>query len=1106
MTTEEYKKSIRENANSSMFARDSFSSRMVPLKQGEEQYRGFNDSQAFNPDLDTPQGLMKLANEYGLGREAERMVKKSGGEQKEFFSGGFVMDVMDVLNIGSYGVVGMVKGVGFKEGVKNRESMSDEDSLGQYGWQGKVAGFALDIILDPFTYLSPLKLVTKVPGVVGGLKRAKDALLGEVEFIKIEGQQVMRREGGWSPLKALSERLVYGFGVDRKYLDSQMKIKAKAENKGAEMSDLISMISKSDTPGFQETIDFAEDGAVITKSLAQLRRGPMSKQITELYTAKDNLMKELLDVGYLSKETFDKHFDSYLTQTYDELLKERNKVPGFGGGGAGLDKKRRLEGLTPERRKELGQNTDAASVWSTTMLKMVSQLEKAKLQKNAAEHFSISADGIKAYEKAGGKAEELHTVRNDTTFKLGGKEAGLTKTLLAVNKTLAKVTKERGAALADDAELTTTLKNINDEMARLKTLSGEQLGEGISSLNRMLREGGLRDGATKKKPTSVGQVAIAESFSKFLNRGRKSDRLARSTIPTRKLLGEYLETTDSIAMEKAFMNPQMMYQWNSMEEFADAVRYPDKAKVFEEPADRLNKLSDAASDAKIKQAEKNTRKMGKLEQEKLVLEEGNRKVIDDVMTKLEDEYSDSLFAKTSILDRLEQAKMGQLAGRVIPKEMWKMLKQSFEPTVEIGENLILPFKNVKVVWNPGSYARNAVGAMIANWWVLGIGPWRVDRYLDATKELSQKGPAYREMTELGFTERDGQIGELTQSLLDNKGIRDSFGKQFGSKNIGTAKLKAANQKLVQAYGYTDNVAKVAAYKYGRKQGLSPEDAMRKAYVATFNYSEVTPFVHSMRRAIWGVPFITFSLKAVPLVATTLKNSPGKISVFGKARNSLFEAAGIEGEQEAEALPDWMAQDAFVMRLPWKDGQGRSMYFDMSYIIPFGAIMDGTAIKNPISQNPALQTLQQLARNQTFTGRRIFNETDDIDTVLTDIFLHTGKLWLPPLAAGQLADGYNSDGKRNFSRYSALENEENGDFGAAEKNYYQKAASIFGGSVQPFSLESRESQLAFKQKENLTKLMVENGIMKEFRSPYIPEDSAAKPVGNLYDSRSEDVSR
>jgi len=106
-------------------------------------------------DLGTVEGLQKTAEATGLGEEARRILASKGEKPKEFLSGGFVSDVFDVLNALQYGVTGVLKGKSFTEGIKTRQSFSDKDALGDFGLPRTIAGIALDIAVDPLTYIAP---------------------------------------------------------------------------------------------------------------------------------------------------------------------------------------------------------------------------------------------------------------------------------------------------------------------------------------------------------------------------------------------------------------------------------------------------------------------------------------------------------------------------------------------------------------------------------------------------------------------------------------------------------------------------------------------------------------------------------------------------------------------------------------------------------------------------------------------------------------------------------------------------------------------------------------------------------------------------------------
>ncbi len=1097
MTYEEYKKNVLSNKNATMFARDSYSSRLISnetlMKTGG--YKPYESKYAFNPDLDTSEGLYKLANQAGLKEDADRVIKRVGGDPHEFFSGGFVSDVMDVLNIGSYGMVGVLKGKGFTEGVKNRETFSDEDSLGQYGFTGKMAGMVLDIVVDPTTYVAPWKLVTKIPGVANKLDGATTRLVGELTPIQIGEKEVNLRVGGWTPLTFLANKFVYGFGMDKSVLTGMQETIDRAGVKTAEAEELITAIAKIDPKVADQALEWKTDGVsdwIGRKSLTDLQRTLTKEQmdvVRPIYETIERNADELVELGRLSSKTRDKYIDDYVVQMYEEYAVAKAATPGSGRKSMSLNYRQRKE-LTKEWKQEKKIIENSSVVFGATLLKQINDIKNARLQDFLSKSVAVDADDLA---RSGADPKMFRQVPDSPNYQLNkGREIDIKEDLTALKKALKVTSKERNAAVKDHKSLLKEIDGLDSTLNNLSKMSEEELGYALSGLKKFFRENGVKLGSQKKAPTSEGQKALASSLKKWLNRGRKSDRLAREQFNSPQLLDEFLQTREGLALERAFNDPQMMYQWRSIEEFFDAVRYPDKKIIQQELRDEYVGMSDEAAKKMIEKTEEYQRKFGELTNIKDILSTTNLKVVEDVMNKLEDRYADLLFQKKGILEALEENAMGNLAGKYLPKEVWEMVQGTFEPKAQFGETAVLWFKHAKVIWSPAAYPRNMLSAMIQNWWKLGIGPWRADLYIDAYKEFKNKGPVLREMQKHGFHETSGVTNELTQNYIQSKLIGDAISKTTGQP-ISKVKqqLKRFDKWAVGAYGHIDNIAKVAAYKYARKNGRSEVDALADAYTATFNYSHVTPFVHQMRRAIWGVPFITFNLKAAPLVLDTIKNNPQRISFFGKAQNALFQAAGVEAEQEAEAQPAWMRDSAFMLRLPWKDSEGRAMYFDLTYIVPFGAIASGEYLRDPIATNPVLQTVRELSQNKTFGGQKIFNESDDIDTVVSDIFIHVSKLALPPPFAEQLPKGYQEDGTRIMGTYSNFTGNTQ-DRGPNERSFYQEMFRLAGMGVQPYDLESRERQFDFKRKQALQQMLSQNGILEQFQVPYLPEESPMNP--------------
>jgi hypothetical protein len=160
------------------------------------------------------------------------------------------------------------------------------------------------------------------------------------------------------------------------------------------------------------------------------------------------------------------------------------------------------------------------------------------------------------------------------------------------------------------------------------------------------------------------------------------------------------------------------------------------------------------------------------------------------------------------------------------------------------------------------------------------------------------------------------------------------------------------------------MSKLSAFIFNRKKGLGIEDAWKAAESATFNYAQVTPFVRKLRTSLFGFPFITFTTKATPIVVETALKAPQRISVFGKIKNDIENAADIKETAAERASEPAYIRDGFYIKLPIKDKNGNSAYFDLTYIIPFGDLVSGNFFNRQTSRETGLpeSTTQALLSN------------------------------------------------------------------------------------------------------------------------------------------------
>jgi hypothetical protein len=250
--------------------------------------------------------------------------------------------------------------------------------------------------------------------------------------------------------------------------------------------------------------------------------------------------------------------------------------------------------------------------------------------------------------------------------------------------------------------------------------------------------------------------------------------------------------------------------------------------------------------------------------------------------------------------------------------------------------------------------------------------------------------------------------------------------------------------MARLYQNEENLAKLSAFIVKRKAGLNIDDAWKAAESATFNYAQVTPFVRKLRTALWGSPFITFTIKATPVAVETMMKHPQRVSSIGKIKNSIEKLSDPQETKEEKANePSWM-RNGFYIKLPFKDEQGRSAYFDLTYILPFGDLVSGNIIDQKISRetgvqeglpsaivsnSPLVNTIKELTSNQDFSGNKIWKDSSSQGEKIAEIMRYLTKTYLPPVVADQIPGGFKSDGTRVENKFQKV-------MGASEENMNQ----------------------------------------------------------------------
>jgi len=879
-------------------------------------------------DLQTSEGLYRVAVQAGLKDRADKILREKEDHAKKIFSGGWISDIFDVLNIFQYGVVGMLKGKSFAEGVKNRESWTDDDALGEYGLPGIIAGTILDIASDPLTYIAPITILKKIPFVSKAFKGLKEAIFGKMvlktvdETANIEklasglgkvskklpagirkteqAKKLIKHytvEGGTRWGQWIARKLVYMFGADpvfrRLYERSIKNIGISA----MKFRELVDPVIKIDPKVLRKIVRINPETLRVERiPLKQLKKAvpeltsDQFKAIKNLYDWFEKQIQRLVKLGLIPRELAEETIHKYITNAYLEY--------------------------------ELGKGK---GIWA-----FVKKLGIRRL-----------------YMRKRKRIEELAIGYLKST------------PIEEVKKIYPKVVSKTGKI---------TLKNLTED-------------------------------------------EIRDLASRYLL------KLKRIEDPT------YL-------MYKGYLN---------------MVRDAENLELFHEVSQRF------ASD---------------------VMHEGFKQLPNN------------------------PSRLGPLAGKYVPEFIHDYIQEIARPIEDtISRRLVAGFKFAKVILNPPTHGRNIASNSVLNWWKVGMNPlspktWKA--YTLAAKEIKKPGKFFKEAVKEGFSASTFVAQEIRELLLGPEA------KMVMSK-LGRASKEVVD-KLSNLYQKEEQFAKMAAYIYNRMfRKLKPAEAWRIAEAATFNYAQVTPFIRRLRESIWGLPFITFAYKAAPVAVETALRYPRRISIFQKVRRAIENYAGIE-ETEKERLvePSWI-RDGFYIKLPMKDKHGRSVYFDLTYILPFGDLISGQLIDREISREtglpeglpmafldkaPLLNFLKEIARNQDFYGDKIWKESDPVALQLGDLVRHMTKTYFPPLIGNEIPGGWTREGTRRtkgFLRFTKKEDQTR-----QQRTLLQEMLGVIGAKVYPIDLDIQVTYKEWEKKRALETLLLESNALKEFRRTYIPD--------------------
>ena len=323
---------------------------------------------ATKPKLGSVEGLRETAVQAGLEPEL-KAIPSQGEDPDKIFSGGVIQDSFDVLNALQYGVTGMLKGKSFAEGVKTRQSFSDKDALGDYGIPGVLGGIALDIAVDPLTYIAPYTLFRKIPKAMKLAKAAKN-VAAKTRAGQLMGRTFVYRFGQDPIYKALANRNIKNIGVANQNIIKMVKPITKLDAKD------------------QIKIANARKAGQLDKLAPELLA-----KAKEPFMELDRLGKEAVDLGLLKKEVYENNVGSYIARLYKtkeiptDITKKIKTFFDIKPKRMDLSRFMKRKDIPADIREAMGEIMEAGYPTAKSLLQLNTAVENAKLFKTANKIF-----------------------------------------------------------------------------------------------------------------------------------------------------------------------------------------------------------------------------------------------------------------------------------------------------------------------------------------------------------------------------------------------------------------------------------------------------------------------------------------------------------------------------------------------------------------------------------------------------------------------------------------------------------------------------------------------------------------------------------------------